>query len=198
MMVKGLIDLDNVVSDWISWVLSEQTEAPKAEGLRSGRLQDMWSELTDEDVDRIVQDIRGYTKAELVPGASKGLWSLAYNPDIDFIYLSAAPKSAIEGRRQWLIKQGLPISEENGILQLLHLDDSKGKVDWIMDHGCGYDFILDDGLAYLDAALMANIPLRMAYDHPWNKDDGNHDRVFSWEEAVEKIQLMLMRRRLVE
>jgi 5'(3')-deoxyribonucleotidase len=191
MMVKGLIDLDNVVSDWISWVMSKQTEIPKMEGLRSGKLQDMWPGLTDEDVDRIVQDIRGYTKAELISGASNGLWALAYEPDIDFIYLSAAPKSAVDGRRQWMLEQGLPISEMNGVLHLLHLDDSKGKVDWIMDHGCEYDFILDDGLAYLDAALMADIPLRIAYDHPWNKDDGNHERVFSWLEAVEKIRALI-------
>ena len=191
-MVKGLIDLDNVVSNWISWVISKQSEAPERKGLRSGKLQDMWPDLTDEEVDQIVQDIRGYTKAEPISGASDGLWNLAYAPEIEFIYLSAAPESAVEGRYQWLIKQGLPISEENGVLRLLlHLDDSKGKVDWIMDHGCGYDFILDDGLAYLDAALMANIPLRIAYDYPWNKDDGNHERVFSWQEAVEKIRTLI-------
>jgi hypothetical protein len=191
MMVKGLIDLDNVVSAWISWVMSKQTEAPERKGLQSGKLQDMWPDLTDEDVDRIVQDIRGYTKAELISGASKGLWTLAYNPDIEFIYLSAAPEDAVDGRRQWMLEQGLPISEMNGILQLIHLDTSEGKVDWIMDRGCAYDFILDDGLAYLDAALMASIPLRMAYDYPWNTDDGNHDRVFNWQEAVEKIQALI-------
>ena len=192
MMVKGLIDLDNVVSNWIFWVMSRHTEMPTMKGLRSGKLQDMWPDLTDEDVDRIVQDIRGYTKAELIPGASKGLWALAYDSDIEFIYLSAAPKSAVEGRYQWLLKHGLPISEENGILRLLHCDNSEEKVDWIMQNGCAYDFILDDGLVYLDAALMANIPLRIAYNCPWNElDDGNHDRVFNWQEAVEKIQALI-------
>jgi len=191
-MVKGLIDLDNVVSDWFSWVLSRQTEAPKTEGLRSGKLQDMWPDLTDEDVDRIVQDIRGYTKVELISGASNGLWTLAYDPDITFMYLSAAPKSTTEGRRQWMLEQGLPISEMNGILRLIHLDTSEEKVDWIMDHGCAYDFILDDGLACLDAALMANIPLRLMYNISWNEtENGNHERIFGWQEAVEKIQALV-------
>ncbi len=187
-MVKGLIDLDNVVSAWIPWVLSQQTEIPKAEGLRSGSLQDMWPDLTDEGVDRLVQDIRGYTTVDMVSGASEGLWKLVYDPDIDFIYLSAAPESAVEGRRLWLIKHGLPISTGNGVLSLIHLGSSEEKVNWIMDHGCDYDFILDDGLAYLDAALMASIPLRLVFNCLWNEDDGNHERVFSWQEAVEKIQ----------
>ena len=100
--MKGIIDLDNVVSNWAGWVFSQQEEVPKAVGLRSGKLEEMWPDLTDEMVDKIVQDVRGYIDAEPIPGAFESLWNLVEGEEISLLYLSAAPLDAVDARRLWL------------------------------------------------------------------------------------------------
>ncbi len=183
-MLQGIIDLDNTVSEWFLWVMEQQSEVPKFSGLRSGRLSEMW-DLTPEQVTDIVQDLRGYTEADVVPGAFMGLWKLWYDPQVEFIYVSAAPKAAVEGRQQWLRENSLPIPSP-----LIHLGTSAEKVDWLYTHGEKFDFILDDGLGHLDAALFAGIDLRMAFRRPWNRQDkDNHIRVHTWEKAVSLIQI---------
>jgi len=178
-MQKGIVDLDNVVSEWLDWVMSQQKSVPKLTGLRSGRLDEMW-DLTEKEVIDLVDDLRGYTDAEVVPGAYEGLWRLYHHPDVDFIYLSAAPKHALQGRVEWLERHGLPWSS------LTHLGKSGAKINWLMDHGSDYDFIIDDSLDHLDAALFAGIPLRMAFHRPWNQQENgeNHIRVDSWRQAI--------------
>ena len=186
--MKGIIDLDNVVSNWAGWVFSQQEEVPKTAGLRSGKLEEMWPDLTDEMVDEIVQDVRGYIDAEPMPGALDGLWDLVSGEDIEILYLSAAPLEAFDARALWLRKHGFPYREDEGVIDLIHIGDSASKVDWIMVYGEEYDFIIDDSLSHLDAALIANIPLRLTYNCPWNEGDENHDRAYSWAEAVRKIR----------
>ncbi len=182
-MIKGIIDLDNVVSEWLAWVMKQQSVVPKLAGLRSGRLDEMW-DLTDQQVDDLVQDLRGYTEADVVPGAYEGLWKLWHDPQVDFTYVSASPKAARAGRYQWFQRNYLPIDEH----RLIHLGNSASKVDWIHDHSEAYDFILDDFLAPLDAALLAGIELRMAFHRPWNEqENGNHVRVHNWKQVVDLI-----------
>ncbi len=186
-MIRGIIDLDNTVSEWFAWVMEQQGEIPKLAGLRSGRLEEMWDNLTPKRIDEIVQDLRGYTEVSVVPGAYAGLWRLWHDPQVEFIYVSAAPKAIAEGRESWLRRNSLPTP-----LPMIHLDGSANKVDWIHEHGEGYDFILDDGLDYLDAALFAGIELRMAYHRPWNQQEqGNHVRVHNWTKVVSLIQQQL-------
>jgi hypothetical protein len=183
-MIQGIIDLDNVVSEWLFWVMEQQSEVPKLAGLRSGRLDEMW-DLTDQQVDDIVQDLRGYTEADVVPGAYEGLWTLWHDPRVDFIYVSASPKAATAGRHQWFQRNYLPIDEH----RLIQLGNGADKEDWIHDHGETYDFILDDFLAPLDAALLAGIELRMAFHRPWNvQEEENHQRVHNWKQVVDLIQ----------
>ena len=189
--MKGIIDLDNVVSDWAGWVFSQQTEIPKANGLRSGRLKDMWPTITDDDVIRIVSDVRGYGDPNPIPGAHDGLWTLADAPDVELFYLSAAPTDALDARIRWLKRYGFPYAKEDSILGLLHLDNSENKISWIMEHGKEYGFIIDDMLSHLDAALLAGIPLRMVFAQSWNEEDENHTRVYSWAEAVTRVRSML-------
>lgn len=184
MIIKGIIDLDNVVSEWLAWVMKQQSEVPKLAGLRSGRLEEMW-DLTDQQVDDIVQDLRGYTEADVVPGAYEGLWTLWHDPRVDFIYVSASPKAAKAGRYQWFQRNYLPIDEHRLIL----LGNGADKEDWIHNHSESYGFILDDFLAPLDAALLAGIETRMLFNRPWNsEDDENHIRVHSWAEIVSLVQ----------
>ncbi len=83
-MIRGIVDLDNVVSEWFLWVMEQRDEVPKFSGLRSGRLEEMW-DLTEEQVDEIVQDLRGYTEVDVVPGAYVGLWRLWHDPQVEFI-----------------------------------------------------------------------------------------------------------------
>ncbi len=185
-MIRGIIDLDNTVSEWFAWVMEQQVEIPKMAGLRSGRLVEMW-DITPERIDEIVQDLRGYTEVDVVPGAATGLWRLWHNPEVEFIYVSAAPKAIAKGREYWLWKNSLPAP-----LPMLHLGTSANKVDWIHEHGEEYDFILDDSLDHLDAALFAGIELRMAYHRPWNQQEvGNHVRVHNWMKVVSLIQQQL-------
>ena len=183
-MLRGIIDLDNVVSEWFLWVMEQQDEVPKLAGLRSGRLSEMW-DLTREQVDEIVQDLRGYTEVDVVPGAYLGVWNLWRNPRVEFLYVSAAPEHAVEGRYQWLQENYLPTPQPG---QLIHLGTSAEKVDWIHEYGEQYDFIVDDALSHLDAALFAGIDLRMAYHRPWNQqDEDNHIRVHTWKEVISLI-----------
>jgi hypothetical protein len=186
MAVKGIVDLDNVVNDWMGWVMSQQTEVPKTAGLRSGKLEEMWPDLDDEGVDRIVEDVRGYIDSDLVPGAYDGLWSLLNTTGLKLMYVSAAPVDVEDARRVWFRKHGLPLEHEN-VLGLIHVGGSTEKTNWIMEYGCAYSFILDDSLSYLDAALLAEIPFRMAFNHPWNEFDENHDRVYSWAQVLPKL-----------
>jgi len=185
----GLIDLDNVVSDWAGWVFRQQGEIPKSAGLMSGRLQDMWPVLTEADVTRIVEDVRGYSDVLLVPTAYSGLWDLLRQPNVSFLYLSAAPFTALDARRDWLQRQHLPTPEMEGVLGIKHLDHMENKTSWIMEHGCAFDFIVDDHLIYLDAALFSGIPLRMVYDKTWNQGRGEeHLRVRSWFEINKHVK----------
>jgi len=188
--MKGIIDLDNVVSDWAGWVFSQQKEIPKTAGLRSGRLQDMWPGLTDKDVDCLVCDVRGYSDARPVPGALDVLWRLVEDPEIKLLYLSAAPINTIRVRRTWLRKHGFPYTQKHGIIDLIHTGSSTVKVNWIVNHGCGFDFIIDDSLSHLDAALISNVSLRIAFDRPWNAGDKKHDRAYSWYQILSKIRVL--------
>lgn len=182
-MILGIIDLDNTVSEWLAWIMKQQGSVPKLSGLRSGRLEEMW-DLTDQQVDDLVQDLRGYTEVDVIPGAYEGLWKLWHDPQIEFIYVSAAPKNAIEGRYQWLQQNYLPIHQ----VELIHLGTSLDKVDWIHKYGKGYDFIVDDSLDHLDAALFAGVELRIAFHRPWNQqDEDNHHRVHNWKQVVNLI-----------
>ncbi|KKL20083.1 hypothetical protein LCGC14_2458990, partial [marine sediment metagenome] len=138
-----------------------------------------------EQVDEIVQDLRGYTEVDVVPGAYLGIWNLWRNPRVEFLYVSAAPEHAVEGRHQWLQENYLPTPQPG---QLIHLGTSAEKVDWIHEYGEQYDFIIDDTLDHLDAALFAGIDLRMAYHRPWNQqDEDNHIRVHTWKEIISLI-----------
>ncbi len=184
-MRRGLIDIDNVVSEWLRWVMEQQDEIPKLAGLRSGRLSEMW-DLTEEEVDQIVQDIRGYTEVALVPGALNGLWLFYMDPTIEFTYLSAAPVEARSGRYQWMQEQSLP---DVGIDQVIHVGTSEEKTAHILELGEDYDFIIDDFLSALDTGLLAGIETRIIFDRPWNsEDEENHIRVQSWAEIVSVVQ----------
>ena len=164
MTIKGLVDLDNVVSNWRDWVFEQMKEDPTPEGLLAGNLRKMWPEMTEEEETEIVADLRGYTEAQEIPGAWR-VRVLTQGLKVEVFYLSAAPVDAQEGRREWLKRNNLPTPGDLGVLELLHVGSGDAKVDWIMEHGSDYDFIVDDSLHYLDAAWNAGIPLRMIYDY---------------------------------
>jgi 5'(3')-deoxyribonucleotidase len=192
-VIRGLIDLDNVVSNWLGWVMLQVNKIPKAEGLISGRLEEMWPELTEEEVHQLVYDPRGYTEPEMIFGADTVLWRMARDPRIQIMYLSAAPDGeSFKGRKDWMSRIGFPMSKENGVLDLIHVNGSENKVQWIMNQGEGYSFIVDDHLSYLDAALLSGIKHRYVFDNLWNRNDGNHQRVRSWQELWTRLKVDLL------
>lgn len=185
--MRGIVDIDNVVSDWVGWVIRCQSEKepPQQKGVNSGLLEEMWP---DADWKKIVADPKGYSEAFPIPGARDCLWQLSIDPDIRFDYISAAPEETEDIRRGWFESNMMPITRGTS---LIHLGGSENKIAYINEFGGEhYDFIIDDHLYYLDAALFAGIPLRLVYNYKWNQDDGdNHIRIYNWKDALSKILL---------
>jgi hypothetical protein len=192
-LIRGIIDLDNVVSDWMTWYIEQIGSMPALTGLRTGKLTDMYPDIPVEELEKLVADRRGYQDTLPVENAPKSLRELLRYPNVRILYLSAAFLHAEDARRLWMEINNIPLDHPQ-VEGLLHLSTpekpvGEDKVRWIEENGSKYDFILDDALHYLDAAWIAGIEYRYAFFQPWNSEDENHQIVFGWKDFLEKLRI---------
>lgn len=193
-IVRGIIDFDDVVSDWSGWYTEQIGMMPSIRGLRSGRLQDRWPDVPVEQLEKLVADRRGYSEALPVKGAVTSLRELLGVPGIELSYVSAAIAEAEEDRRNWMRKHDISTDSHPQVALVLHVGTmeepgyGEEKKEWIEEHGPGYDFIIDDQLKYLDAAWTIGIEHRYAFFQLWNAEDENHTTVFGWKDFLERLK----------
>ncbi|HEC65279.1 MAG TPA: hypothetical protein ENI23_08295 [bacterium] len=193
-IVRGIIDLDNVVSDWLDWYINQIGMMPTMNGLQTGQLTDMYPDVPVEELEKLVADRRGYSKARPVKGAVNSLRELLGVPGIELSYVSAAIVEAEEDRRNWMRKHDISTDSHPQVALLLHVGTmeepghGEEKKAWIEEHGADYDFIIDDQLKYLDAAWTVGIEYRYAFFQLWNAEDENHTTVFGWEDFLDKLK----------
>ena len=192
-LIRGIIDLDDVVSDWMSWYVDQMGIMPNLKGLRTGQLTDMYPDVPVEELEKLVADRRGYQDTLPIENAPESLRELLRCPNVHILYLSAAFLHAEDARRLWMEINNIPLDhpQVEGLMHLSIPEKPVGedKVQWIEENGSEYDFIIDDHLKYLDAAWIAGIEHRYAFFQPWNAEDENHQIVFGWEDFLEKLRI---------
>lgn len=191
-VIRGIIDLDNVVSDWLGWYIRQIDVIPTAEGLRTGAIKDMYPHIPVETLEKLIADHRGYADTIPVDYAAESLRELLKASNVRIFYLSAATSGAENARRIWMEMHEIPIDhpQVEGLLHTRTSEDighEQEKVEWIEDHGSEYDFIVDDQLVFLDAAWTAGIEHRYAFFHLWNSEDVNHIPVYGWTDLLDRL-----------
>lgn len=192
-LIRGIIDLDNVVSDWLGWYIEQIGIDPESEGLRTGKLTDMYPDIHVDTLEKLVADRRGYTDTIPVEYAPYSLRELLKVDNVRIFYLSAAVSSAENARRLWMEMHGVPLNhpQVEGLLHARTSDEEPGheheKIEWIEKHGAEYDFIVDDNLAFLDAAWTVGIEYRYSFFQYWNSEDVNHTTVYGWPDLLNNL-----------
>lgn len=193
-MIRGIFDLDDVVSDWSAWYTEQIGSMPSLEGLRSGRLRDRWPDIPVEQLEKLVADRKGYIESSPMKDAVESLRELLGVPEIEISYVSAAIQEAEEDRRNWMRKHDISTDSHPQVALLLHVGTmeepgyGEEKKIWIEEYGAEYDFIIDDQIKYLDAAWTVGIEHRYAFFQLWNADDQNHTPVYGWKDFLRRLK----------
>jgi hypothetical protein len=182
-MRKGIVDLDNCVSDWVGWVA--KTHGMPVVDPDAYSVEEMFG-MSKKEAARFVSLPGGYGSDSLrkIPHASAVL--NAINKTYFISYLSAAPKEFLDRRMLWMIQEGYPLGRNASIR---HTGDQEEKIERILEKDSDASFIVDDVPVYLHAAYVAGVPLRFLYTQPHNRryintyvDGFDFIRVFGWHE----------------
>lgn len=183
---RGLIDIDNTLSDWVGWIGDKLGKKPL--NPFAARVEDMYG-VSEEEATKLVNDPGGYSSKRLraIPNASQVLSELCLEHGYGLDYVSAAPVEWYENRRTWMIRNGFPLPETGFPGNTLtHLGSFEKKIDWILENGRGYVFAIDDQVKYLDSCRTVGITIRFLLSalHNIHDQDAPHLRIKSWHEVL--------------
>ena len=156
--------------------------------IKSWELGETWG-LTREEVLKEIYDYyhsSGHINISPVSGSVKAVESLCKSHSVSVI--TARPDSVSEQTVQWLKKHFPTLSDSIHFTNHFHGEGKRSKKDVCLE--LGIEVFVEDAPMHIKE-ISQHVKQSYLLDSPWNRKDNdfpsNVERVFSWDEIVNKI-----------